>query len=173
MSTNIEWTRNDDGTAGKVWNPIPTHPGYSASTCGEIRGPRGKILKPMRADSGHLYVLTPRPRSPRKLFVHRAVLLAHVGPPPSPAHEGRHGDGNPENNALTNLCWGTRLENMHDKARHGTELHGEAKPAARLTVAKVRAIRNDRRPARVVGAEYGVSHTAILRIRRGERWRAA
>jgi hypothetical protein len=159
--------------ADETWNPVPTHPGYSASIFGDVRGPRGKNLKPMRTKSGHLYVLTPRPRNPRKLFVHRAVLLAHVGPPPSPEQEGRHGDGNPENNAIANLCWGTRLENMQDKARHGTEPHGEAKPGARLTAADIPAIRSDKRAARTVGAEYGVSHTAILRIRRGERWRAA
>jgi hypothetical protein len=139
----------------------------------------------MRTKSGHLYVLTPLPRRPRKLFVHRAVLLAFAGPP-EPGQEARHLDGNPANNhwapgnseeetraAGGNLFWGTRLENMRDKARHGTEVYGEAKPDARLTVADVIAIRNDERASRVVGADYGVSHTAILRIRRGERWRAA
>lgn len=72
-----------------------------------------------------------------------------------------------------NLCWGTRLQNARDKARHGTEPRGEAKPGARLTQVQVEAIRQDTRSARAVGADYGVSHTAVLRIRRGERWRAA
>jgi hypothetical protein len=62
--TSIEWT---DAT----WNPVPTHPGYSANARGEIRGPSGAILRPMRMPSGHLYVLTPEPRRPRKLFVKR------------------------------------------------------------------------------------------------------
>lgn len=166
------------------WRPVPAHSGYFVTAAGDIRGPR-KILRPMRAESGHLYVLTPLPRRPRKLFVHRAVLLAFAGPP-KPGQEVRHLDGNPANNrwapgsseeevraAGGNLFWGTRLENSRDKTLHGTECRGEDKPDARLTEVQVLAIRDDPRASRVVGAEYGVSHTAILRIRRGDRWRAA
>lgn len=153
------------------WRAVPTHVGYEVNASGQISGPRGQILRPMQTKQGHLYVLTPLPRRPRKLFVHRAVVLAFIGPPPTPEHEVRHLDGNPTNNILPNLCWGTRAENMQDKALHGTELFGEAKPDARLTEEQVRAIKHDARPSRVIGAEYGVSHTAVLRIRRGERWR--
>ena len=140
------------------------------TAAGDIRGPR-KILRPMRTKSGHLYVLTPLPRRPRKLFVHRAVMLAFIGPPPSADHEVRHLDGNPEHNALTNLRWGTRLENSHDKTLHGTEPHGEGKQP-HVDQGEVLVIRDEPRASRIVGAEYGVSHTAVLRIRRGERWRA-
>jgi len=170
--TSIEWTAGDDGTPGRVWNPVPTHAGYSVTADGDIRGPRS-ILRPMQTRSGHLYVLTQPPRKPRKLFVHRAVLLAFVGPPPTREHEARHLDGNPEHNALINLCWGTRLENMADKVRHGTQAYGEDSPAARLTEEQVREIREDSRASRIVGADYGVSHTTILEIRRGQRWRVA
>lgn len=159
--------------AETTWKPVPTHPGYNVNDAGQIRGPRGRVLRPMAMDSGHLYVLTHPPRLPRKLFVHRAVMFALVGPPPTPEHEVRHLDGDPTNNALTNLCWGTRAENMQDKSSHGTEIYGEAKHGARLTVKQVLAIKVDPRPSRVVGEEYGVSHTAVLRIRRGERWRRA
>lgn len=34
--------------------------------------------------------------------------------------EVRHRDGNGANNAASNLEWGTRIENEHDKYRHGT-----------------------------------------------------
>lgn len=150
------------------WRPVPTHHGYLASRDGQLLGPRGSILRPMASDAGHLYVLTYQ-RRPRKLFVHRAVLFAWIGPP-SVGEECRHLDGDPLNNHLTNLKWGTRIENMRDKARHGRERHGENKPGARLAVAAVEAIRRDSRSSRIVGREYGVSHTAIQRIRRGERW---
>jgi hypothetical protein len=84
--------------------------------------------------------------------------------------ECRHLDGDPANNALTNLAWGTRAENMHDKIRHGTERHGEEKANARLTAAQVHAIRLDARSSRSVAVDYGVSHTTILGIRRGRTW---
>ncbi len=160
MSDNsaIEWTE---------WVAVPGFPRYAVTQAGDMLGPRG-VLRPMAEPSGHLHIIANR----RKLRVHHAVLFAFVGPRPV-GQECRHLDGNPANNHLDNLRWGTRLENSADKTRHGTELHGESKPGARLTVEQVRSIRVDPRAARAVGAEYGVSHTAVLRIRRGERWRAA
>lgn len=119
--------------------------------------------------TGHLYVIT---GDRRKLWVHHAVLLAYVGPRPD-GQECRHLDGNPRHNHAANLAWGTRLENMRDKDRHGTEPHGEMKPNHRITAEQARAIRTDTRASRVVGQDYGISHTAVLRIRRGERWRRA
>ena len=68
---------------------------------------------------------------------------------------------------------GTRAENMRDKAIHGTEIYGEMKPNHVITADQARAIRIDTRASRVVGRDYGISHTAVLRIRRGQRWRAA
>ncbi len=56
----------------------------------------------------------------RMRYVHQLVLEAFVGPCPS-GLECRHLDGNPDNNQLENLRWGTRLENMADKKLHGTE----------------------------------------------------
>jgi hypothetical protein len=50
--------------------------------------------------------------------VHRLVLEAFVCPCP----EGReccHNDGDPANNALTNLRWNTRKANIEDSRRHG------------------------------------------------------
>jgi hypothetical protein len=51
--------------------------------------------------------------------VHCAVLEAFVGPCP-PGKECRHLDGNGQNNKLQNLKWGTRLENVQDSIKHGT-----------------------------------------------------
>ncbi len=165
--TLIEW-------ADATWNPVPTHPGYSVNVQGEIRGPGGKVLRPMRTASGHLYVLTPKPRRPRKLFIHRAVLLAFVGPSPNPHDEGRHLDGNPGHNHLTNLAWGSRLQNMADKQQHGTQPKGERIGTAKLTEAQVREIRclHGSIPLRQLAARYGVSHTAIRRAALGINWRS-
>ncbi len=149
------------------WRPVP---GWAcwASRQGSVRGPSGQVLKPYVAPSGHLHVLIRR----KKLRVHHAVLLAFGHPRPK-GLICRHLDGDPSNNSLSNLRWGTSLENSADAIRHGRIPCGEAKGDARLTVAQVRAIRTDRRASRVVGMDYGVSHTAILRIRRGDRWKRA
>lgn len=146
------------------WRPVP---GFAAeaSNLGRVKGPSGEVLKPYIAQSGHLHVLIRN----RKLRVHHAVLLAFGFPRPD-GQVCRHFDDDPTNNMLGNLRWGTWQENADDAIRNGRTRCGENKPGHRLTVADVREIRDDHRAARVVGAEYGVSHTAVLRIRRGDRW---
>lgn len=166
MSDNsaIEWT----DTTSPQWRAVPGWACEATST-GELKGPSGQVLKPyVDTVSGHMHVLI----RGRKLRVHHAVLFAFGFPRPQ-GQECRHLDGDPSNNDISNLRWGTRLENRHDVARHGRERRGEAKPNHRLTLEQVKAIRADARSARSIGAEYGVSHTAVLRIRRGERWATA
>lgn len=57
--------------------------------------------------------------------VHTLVCSAFNGPAPSPKHEVAHIDGDPHNNAASNLRWATPRENHADKIRHGTLLEGE------------------------------------------------
>lgn len=155
---------------GSMFKPIPGYPKYQVSEDGTCLGQYGQQLKPYRAGRRYLRIRLCMRGVERDMKVHHAVLLAFVGPQPSPRHWGRHLDDNPSNNHHTNLAWGLPVENSADAIRNGGLPWGEAKADARLTVDQVRAIRLDNRASRVVGAEYGVSHTAILRIRRGERW---
>lgn len=53
-------------------------------------------------------------------YLHRLIADAFLGPAPSCSHEVCHTDGDPINNAVDNLRWGTRADNMHDAVRHGT-----------------------------------------------------
>lgn len=48
------------------------------------------------------------------------VLEAFVGPRPAPDMDGCHGDGDPANDALSNLRWDTKQANYADSIRHGT-----------------------------------------------------
>jgi len=68
--------------------------------------------------TGHQLVKLSKDGSSRAGKVHRLVLLTFVGPPPEGC-EGCHNDGNPANNDLTNLRWGTRSDNLYDRVRHG------------------------------------------------------
>lgn len=51
----------------------------------------------------------------------RIVLIATIGPRPTPGHECCHWDGDPTNNRLDNLRWGTPEENQADSKRHARE----------------------------------------------------
>lgn len=151
---------------------IPGFPGYRVSRDGRIVGKAGRDLRPMVAHGGHLYVYAYVGSHRPKLYVHKAVLLAWIGPCPKGC-ECLHGDGDPSNNRVENIRWGTRLENASDKRRHGRAPFGERAGTAKLTEAQVLEIR--RRVSRGaslrrLGAHYGVSHTAIRRAANGMKW---
>lgn len=50
--------------------------------------------------------------------VHILVAVAFIGPRPK-GQIIRHLDGNPKNNRVSNLAWGTQSENLFDTVRHG------------------------------------------------------
>jgi HNH endonuclease len=93
------------GADGSVWS-------WRKTSC------RWKQLRPYRSKTGYLSVTLWTNRVPTRKFVHRLVLEAFVGPCPT-GLECRHLDGDPSNNRLDNLRWGTRLENVADTIRHG------------------------------------------------------
>lgn len=72
----------------------------------------------------------------------------------------------------SHLFVGTALDNKRDcvaKGRHvkGEGLHWKVK----LTPSDVVKIRNDKRPSRIVGAEYGVSDVNVQMIRKRAIWK--
>lgn len=125
---------------GEVWKSIPGHEGrYEVSDLGRVRslpqttsdGRRlaSKVLCGRPQRSGHLSVPLTSAGTCRNALVHRLVLIAFVGPPPLGMH-ALHSDGNPANNRLSNLRWGTPSENSFDAVRHGVH------PQARKTHCK-------------------------------------
>jgi DNA-binding transcriptional regulator YiaG len=97
------------------------------------------------------------------VFVHRLVMLAFVGPCPA-GHEVRHINGDPSDNRLVNLRYGTRSENQKDRARH---------ERTKLTPANVKDIR--RRLKRCesqysIAARFNVNQSLISRIKTGEAY---
>lgn len=118
------------------WRPVPSEPGYWASSEGRIRGKRGKVLRPGKERRGHQYVIVSRGSrfnvGARK--VHHLVLEAFVGPRPIGANSCRHFDDDPSNNNINNLAWGTKSENTEDAYQNG-RLH------TRLDADAVRQIR--------------------------------
>ena len=54
----------------------------------------------------------------RHHYVHTLVAQAFIGERPSPEHEVLHNDGDPWNNSVSNLRYGTTRENAQDRERH-------------------------------------------------------
>lgn len=115
---------------GEIWKDIPGYIGlYQASNLGLIRslirwnGTNGRILKQKMSDkSGRLHITLCKNKIHKTFRVHRLILETFVGPCP-PGMECRHLDGNPTNNRLDNLCWGSHSDNEKDKSRHGTKMN--------------------------------------------------
>lgn len=109
----------------------------------------------------------------RRRYIHRLVLEVFVGPCP----EGMvacHNDGNPRNNALSNLRWDTREANMRDRDRHGTSPRGERGGNAKFTAAQAaviiaRAGAGETKSA--LAREYGVTDMTIGKMVRGVTYR--
>lgn len=161
----------------KEWKQIPDFEGYYASRDGEILSlvkskKKPRILKQIRSEDGHMYVFLYRSTKMTKMFVHRAVLLAWVGKPKT-GQVGRHLDDDGSHNVLENLVWGSPKENSDDRRRNKGFRSGEKSPSSKLTKDQILLIREqyaDGRSSRDLGCDFGVSHSTILSIVRGESW---
>lgn len=95
-------------------------------------------LKPGNSSGGYMTVTLTKDAKEKTYRVHTLVLLTFVGQPPEGKTHARHLDGNPKNNALENLAWGSRSENERDKQRHGRAnfVPGEKHQNSKLTDAE-------------------------------------
>ena len=118
--------------ASERWLPIPGYEGrYDVSDQGRVRSwlywfaqPHAHLPRILRqtanpVDSHTMVGLFADGRCVT-FYVHRLVMLSFAGPLPA-GMETRHLDGDPTNNCLSNLAYGTHAENKLDRARHGTD----------------------------------------------------
>jgi hypothetical protein len=99
--------------------------------------------------------------------VGRMVLEAFVGPCP-PGHECCHfPDRDIVNCALSNLRWGTRKANAHDKELHGTTARGERNGTiSEATVQEVRRLAGTMSNTKIA-IRLGLSNQHVSNILRG------
>lgn len=142
-----------------IWRDIPGHEGrYSVSTAGEVRGPRGQILKPVRDKDGYGRVTLYRDGTQRIVFVSHLVLEAFDKPRPAGliACHGSNGNGD---DSFTNLSWGTYQKNQGaDRERDGTRhLCGRKKALKPEQIELAKKLRADGRSFSSIGVELSVS----------------
>lgn len=157
------------------WLPVVGFDGfYEVSDSGLVRAiPRlrclGGIRKPFANKKGHLRIDLYRPGNHKRQYVHRTVLEAFVGPCPI-GMEGCHGDGDPSNNRLDNLRWGTPGSNWADARKHGTarvrDTHHWTKLSS-MDVAEILALRRAHGLLqREIAGRFGVCQQTISHILR-------
>jgi hypothetical protein len=164
------------------WLPVPGYEGfYEASDFSPVRSIRhmtaagwrgGRVLKPFPDVDGYLRVNLSRLGVVHSLPVHVIVLLTFAGPP-EPGQEARHGPNGKRDNRLTELCWGTRLENAEDKYRDGVMACGERQGNAKLIAVDILAIRRrraDGEPEQDLADAFGISQAHVSRIILRQSW---
>lgn len=111
------------------WLPVPGWEElYEVSDLGRVRSltrwtpagtRKGRMMKMNVDPSGYFQLGFRRNGKNRTQKVHQLVAAAFLGPRPE-GMEVRHLDGDPLNNRLDNLAYGTPSENSQDSIRHGT-----------------------------------------------------
>lgn len=173
----------------EAWKPIPSFPGYQASTRGRIRSVtrvvtrtdgatrlvQGLVLRQSVNRNGYPWVGLSLAGRRFCREVHGLVCEAFHGPRPT-GHEAAHDDGNRMNPTPANVLWKTKADNIADRTRHGTENTGERNGRAKLTAVQAAVVcRRARRGENMaaLGREFGIATSHVLRIRDGQKWRSA
>lgn len=118
----------------EAWRDIPGYEGiYRVSSEGRIhslarsvRMPQGTLKQlPQQAirthptRSGHINVVLCKSGTKRNHMVHRLLAEIFLADSWFPGAQVCHNDGNPANNGLSNLRWGTASDNSRDTVLHG------------------------------------------------------
>jgi hypothetical protein len=176
----------------ETWLPISGYEGiYEVSSLGRVRSlpriftrkmPDGssqswltklKVLRP-GTRRGYRYVCLYRDGGKLTHRVHRLVIQAFGGPPPSPDAMCCHGDGNRGHNAPRNLRWGTGKDNAADRLKHGTEAIGERARTAKLTeqdVVNIRRRHSAGASTRLLARDYKISASNAWAVCNNKTWR--
>lgn len=170
---------DDEEPEPEVWRPVLLSDHYQVSTLGNVRStwrmPEGewRILRQAVSGNGYLAVgLFSGTGERRTCYTHKLLLVSFCGPP-GLDQECRHLNGQPTDNRLSNLRWGTRAERIEDMRRHGTLSRGERNGHALLTAEKVSLARRLNREG-VRSADLarllGVGTSTMWAALRGVTW---
>ncbi|MGC5028163.1 NUMOD4 motif-containing HNH endonuclease [Tsukamurella sp. DT100] len=121
MTETEEWRAVGDGWPYEVSDigRVRSISRTITSSNGYQRRLNGRVLRGTPSDSGHLLVDLCDGGRRWNAKVHVLVAAAFYGPRPE-GMETRHLDGDPTNNRVENLRYGTRSENHLDRVLHGT-----------------------------------------------------
>jgi hypothetical protein len=174
---------------GEEWRPIVGYDGrYEVSNLGRLRtwlGLPGKGCQNIRAAFPKLKAheshrcgyrqasLYSGHQKSRQHYIHRLVAESFIGPTPEGC-EVRHLDGDKKNNRLSNLTYGTKIENAKDRRSHGHDRLGEMHHAHKLRASDIPEIKKRRSRGQTwaeISRAYGITPRAAMCAATGITWR--
>lgn len=157
----------------EIWKDVPNEAGYCVSNRGRVKSKERLIMRnngrPQRIRERILKVSPdewgyPQVRLNGHTYkVHRLVALAFLSVRDENA-EIRHLDGNPMNNHIANLVYGTHSQNVLD----GYSYRGYIRKGQKLTiydVKKIKTMLNEGTAARIIASIFNVSEQTICDIK--------
>ena len=180
----------EENTTPEEWRPVVGYEGfYDVSDVGRVRsldrivavdhasGPIRRRVSGRRLRQsntrGYMVVTLSMDGKTTTLKVHRLVAAAFIGPVPTCLPYVLHYDGNPSNNLVANLRYGSPQDNVDDTMRHGNVPFGSNASCAKLDRVKVVEIRTRLGRGQsqgAIAAIFGLNQTAISQIARGKTW---
>lgn len=159
--------------------PVDGHAGYWVCSDGHAysskrhNGSGWRRLAENRHDYGYAMINLRRADGKwRQVLLHRLVCKAFNGP--LAGQMVRHLDGDPTNNAPSNLVCGSAKENSADRDRHGNTRRGRLHGNAKLTDSDVREIRkrrNNGEPRKEIAARFGITDVNVGFISKRKTWK--
>lgn len=135
---------------------------------------RGRIMKPWAYPSGYVNVHLRRPGQSIHKYLHQIICEVAHGPRPEGKRCVRHLNGDARDNRPENLAWGTHKENAGDMVAHGTSCRGQRNGTNTISEKDASEIRRRCSSGEAYGTvavDFGVHHSTVGQIARGERWK--
>lgn len=166
--------------------PIANAPGYWVTSDGVVysdwkaNGPGPYLcdlsyrhpLKPILDSVGYQCVGIRQNSRRHMRRIHQILLESYVGPKPE-GMVARHLDGDPTNNHLDNLVWGSYKENAEDTVRHGRSTAGSKHSLAKVTIdlsKQVLTLRSEGKTQREIAERTGINQATVSHILTGKHW---
>lgn len=163
----------------EVWLQHPECPTYWFSSLGRIerrKNGKSRLLRGTTAGQNKYVAVDMFADSKTRVrrYLHRVVCELFNGNPPFVGAVCRHLDTDKNNNASSNLAWGTVMENVKDGLKAGKIKRGEENHMAKLTRAVVVEMRRIREETgefyHLIARRFGVTRMTAWRAINGAHW---
>jgi hypothetical protein len=168
------------------WQDIPTwEHRYEVSDTGKVRSKdmkvgtigglafatrKGRLLVQIAKNNRYLCVTLAQKNRREQWLIHDLVLLAFVGPKPKEL-QVLHADDDKSNNHISNLRYGTRIENEADRKKIDKICMGEKHGCSILTNENVWAIRLSKESNQQLAEKFKVGPAQIWSVRTRRSWK--